>query len=197
MNDEKVIVEDYEVMERTVIGTDGYFLAEYVGKGRSEKYATGFIDRSKLMFDLEQYQFNMFSNDYLDVAKIYHESIITKIDELKEMMIQMPKELYTTEHCIPLNTVSSIAGEIVVQSVDVLFPEYRNASNQIYLATSGNGCKVNGGGSAVYATNLYNGEHTRLERCDLLGILKKEHMTEWARTKYEKIQSQKNKERER
>ena len=31
MNDEEVIVEDYKVIERTVIATEGFFLAEYVG----------------------------------------------------------------------------------------------------------------------------------------------------------------------
>lgn len=78
MNDEEVIVEDYKVIERTVIATEGFFLAEYVGNGTNEKYASGTIDRSKLDFGFEQYQFKHLSDDYLDVVKFYHQNIISK-----------------------------------------------------------------------------------------------------------------------
>lgn len=197
MNDEEVIVEDYKVIERTVIAAEGFFLAEYVGNGTNEKYASGTIDRSKLDFGFEQYQFRYLSDDYLDVVKFYHQNIISKIEQFKEMSADIPKGLFTKKHCNPLDSVPTLAGEIVVQSVDVLFPEYRNASNQIYLATAGNGCRGNVRGSAVYAVNLYSGEHTRLERYDLIGILRKEHIPNWAKKTYETIRSQKNKEKER
>lgn len=197
MNDEEVIVEDYKVIERTVIATEGFFLAEYVGNGTNEKYASGTIDRSKLDFGFEQYQFRYLSDDYLDVVKFYHQNIISKIEQFKEMSADIPKGLITREHCNPLDSVPTLAGEIVVQSVDVLFPEYRNASNQIYLATAGNGCRGDARGSAVYAVNLYSGERTRLERYDLIGILRKEHIPNWAKKTYETIRSQKNKEKER
>lgn len=192
-----MIIKDYEVIERTDICSEGFFLAKYIGNEDHDKYATSTIDRSRLNFGFEQYQSNLISNDYLEVVKVYHENVIAKINEFKEMNVDIPKELYTKNQCESLDHFPSLVGKIVVQSVKDLYPEFQNASQQIFLATGGFGCNKNSRGSAVYATNLYNKEETRLERQDLLGVLKEEYTPNWAKEQYEKIQAQKKRDKER
>lgn len=197
MNDDKVIIKDYEVIERTDICSEGFFLAEYIGNEDHDKYATGTIDRSRLSFGVEQYQSNLISNDYLEVVKVYHENIISKINEFKEMNADVSKTLFTGNQCDSLHNFPTLVGKIVVQSVKDLYPEFQNASQQIFLATGGFGCNKNSRGSAVYAVNLYNKEETRLERQDLIGVLKEECTPNWAKEQYEKIQAQKKRDKER
>lgn len=57
----------------------------------------------------------------------------------------------------------------------------------IRLATGGFGCAPNAAGRAVYATCLGDGERTRWNRSDFIGILKEEHLPDWARESLEQI----------
>lgn len=60
-------------------------------------------------------------------------------------------------------------------------------SVHIRLATGGFGCAPNAAGRAVYATCLGDGERTRWNRSDFIGILKEEHLPDWARESLEQI----------
>lgn len=64
---------------------------------------------------------------------------------------------------------------------------YWAPENQLWLATGGFGCAPNAAGRAVYATCLGDGERTRWNRSDFIGILKEEHLPDWARESLEQI----------
>lgn len=57
----------------------------------------------------------------------------------------------------------------------------------IRLATGGFGCGPSAAGRAVYATCLGDGEQTRWDRSDFIGILKEEHLPDWARERLEQL----------
>ena len=65
----------------------------------------------------------------------------------------------------------NITGKIVVMKEKVLVPEYRTPQNRFYRATGGFGCQANTLGSAVFATNLFDGDESRYSRGDFEGWL--------------------------
>ena len=60
-------------------------------------------------------------------------------------------------------------------------------SVHIRLATGGFGCVPTAAGRAVYATCLGDGEQTRWNRSDFIGILREEHLPDWARESLKQI----------
>ena len=54
-------------------------------------------------------------------------------------------------------------------------------SIHIRLAEGGFGCSPNASGRVVYATCLGDGEHTRWDRSDFVGVIREECMPEWAK----------------
>lgn len=79
---------------------------------------------------------------------------------------------------------------------DILQREYRSIAHQLYLADGGFGCSPKGNGNAIFAYNLYTGKETRIEKYDVLGVIKDEKMPEWAKEKLVKIQQKKQKSKE-
>ena len=72
---------------------------------------------------------------------------------------------------------------------ETLRPEYQTADNQILLVTGGFGASPNARGSAVFVQNLYSGKQYRVERIDVLGVVKPEHVPAWAMESAAKLQA--------
>lgn len=77
----------------------------------------------------------------------------------------------------------------------MLKPEYQRATRQYQLCTGGFGASPNSRGSACFCTNLYNGKSTRYERMDVLGIVPKEQLPDWAKSALAQIEMQKTQDR--
>ena len=84
-------------------------------------------------------------------------------------------------------TGQELEGKVLVMSPFTLKESYWAPENQLWLATGGFGCAPNAAGRAVYATCLGDGERTRWNRSDFIGILKEEHLPDWARESLEQI----------
>ena len=82
-----------------------------------------------------------------------------------------------------------LAGKVLVMSPLTLKESCWSPENQLWLATGGFGCSPNASGRAVYATCLGDGEHTRWDRSDFIGILREEHLPDWARENLKQMQS--------
>jgi len=63
------------------------------------------------------------------------------------------------------------------------------------LVIGGFGAHANSRGSAVYCTHLNNGEHTRFERYQVLGVVKE--LPDWAKDSLARLQAEKDKPAER
>ena len=82
-------------------------------------------------------------------------------------------------------------GQVLVMSPDTLREECWDARNQVWLGEGGFGCSPTASGRAVYATCLGDGEQTRWNRDDFIGVLDEQYLPDWAREKLEEIQAPK------
>ena len=88
--------------------------------------------------------------------------------------------LFDAAHCEPDSWESlDYEGKVLAMRPEVLKEEYRTGEFQLWLATGG-----------LYATCLADGEETRWDRADFLGVVKDEFLPDWAREKLEAIQAQ-------
>lgn len=72
------------------------------------------------------------------------------------------------------------AGKVLALKGSVLKDRYKTPDDQLFLAESGFGCAPNARGRKVYGRFLKDGEETHFNRQDFLGILKEEHLPQWA-----------------
>jgi hypothetical protein len=96
-------------------------------------------------------------------------------------------ELFTSEDCISGSNLHHYDGEIVVISSGHVMENWKEPFQkpefQLFLARGGFGCDPNKMGNAVFGTFLEDGEECRMERYQIVGILKpeleKEFNLEW------------------
>ena len=98
-------------------------------------------------------------------------------------------DLFRKDHCVPVSQQKDLRGTVLVLSPEAMRENCWYPNNQLWLATGGFGCDPNARGRAVYATCLWDGEETRWDRGDFLGVLKDEHMPEWARERLTALQT--------
>lgn len=98
--------------------------------------------------------------------------------------------LFDHTHCEPDSGEIDYEGRVLVLSTDSLKESYWKQQDQLWLATGGFGCRPNGSGRAVYATCLGDGEETRWNRHDFIGVLKENHLPDWAKEKRMEFQGQ-------
>ena len=95
--------------------------------------------------------------------------------------------LFTPLDCQKIGYDFSIVGKVVVLCASSLPEKDRSAENQLYFCTGGFGSKPNPNGQAVFAVSLENGEQTRWNRSDIMGIAKPEILTDHARLQLSQI----------
>lgn len=92
--------------------------------------------------------------------------------------------LFDRSHCI-----SEKDGEIdykdkvVVLNPNMLKDEYKTPDDQLFWAKGGFGCSPNSRGRKVFGEFLKDGADTHFYREDIIGVLKDEHLPEWAKEK--------------
>ena len=99
---------------------------------------------------------------------------------------QAELQMFDCSHCDTM-TGQELTGKVLVMSPYTLKESYWSPENQLWLATGGFGCSPSAAGRAVYATCLGDGEQTRWNRSDFIGILKEEHLPDWARESLEQL----------
>ena len=100
--------------------------------------------------------------------------------------------LFGLEHCIDEQGGLDYTGKVLVMSPDTLREEYWDTRNQLWVGDGGFGCSPTASGRAVYATCLGDGEQTRWNRADFIGVLDEQYLPDWAREKLEELQAQKS-----
>ncbi|WP_312501480.1 hypothetical protein [Lacrimispora sp.] len=95
--------------------------------------------------------------------------------------------LFTPLDCRQIGYDFSIAGKVVILCASSLPENDRSAEKQLYFCTGGFGSKPNPSGRAVFAVSLENGEQTRWNRSDIMGIAKPEILTDHARLQLSQI----------
>lgn len=80
-------------------------------------------------------------------------------------------------------------GKLVVLRGDFFKDSYKSQDNQLFLAESGFGCSPRASGRKVFGVFLNDYENACIQRSDILGILKAEHIPEWAKARLDTLQS--------
>jgi hypothetical protein len=194
MNEEKRMVSDtgYEVKRQFHIGGTEILLAEnlkaedgnfYLVCGYRENGIIGEYSRAET------------TDDYLEAVSEFTGRVNEVAEKIRaERDAQnIPGELFTSEHCYPNDYSESIEGKVVAINASVLSPEYRHGSNQLVLAVHGNGARANSRGNAVYCYHLNNGEHTRFERYDVLGVVRE--LPDWAKERLARVLAEREAEK--
>ena len=95
--------------------------------------------------------------------------------------------LFDKSHCT--GTGDDYDGKVLVLDPTVLKDKYKSPDFQLFLADGGFGCSPTARGRRVYGQFLKDGEETSFYRQDFIGVLKDEHMPDWAREKLAEIQT--------
>lgn len=179
---EKRMAGEYEVIQSIEIGPREIIVCE--NKEKSPRYVCSFVEYFGV---LELYPDEKVSDDYIEIMKDFVGRISHEIEELEK---NKPKEtsIITAEQCEPLSDFDSLVGKVVVVRADTLKREYQSDRNQLYLASGGNGARAGAIGNAVFAYNLDDKKQVRLERYDLLGVVKENELPEWAKSSFAELQ---------
>lgn len=116
---------------------------------------------------------------------------------LLEGFVQQAQKAYQTlglfepEHCVGDRCQQDYTGKVLVLSPDMLRESCWTPRDQLWLAEGGFGCSPHASGQAVYATCLGDGERTRWNRTDFIGVLNGQYLPDWAAQKLEELQAQK------
>ena len=82
------------------------------------------------------------------------------------------------------------SGKLLIIRADVLNESARTPENQLFFCNgSGFGCKPHSSGRAVYGEFLIDGEKTRFNREDFIGICDDRYLADWEKEKLDELQA--------
>ena len=81
-------------------------------------------------------------------------------------------------------------GRVLVLSPDTLKESCWSPENQLWLAHDGFGCSPHAIGRSIRSTCLGDGEQTRWNRTDFIGVLREELLPDWAKEKLAELQAE-------
>ena len=198
MSDKSRMAGTYEVTHSFEIGKKEIIIGEDKNASPDERFVVADYENNGIF---ERYVNALVGNDFAEIAKIFAERIKNEsemvIEELSK--IEVDTTPICADGCTVISTEDSIKNKVVVIRADVFKPEYQIATMQLQLCTGGFGCESNSRGSACFCTNLYSGKESRYERRDILGVIEKDNLPEWAKHRLDEVQkarAEKRKERD-
>lgn len=196
--EDKRMAGDYEVFQALGVGKVEIVMGENKTAEPGERYMCAFCVRDAL---LEQYAQVMVSDDYMEILELYSERIKAETENLRDELSKPEREgiddrPVTKEGFIPITGDDDLKNKVILIRADVLKREYQRATHQFQLCTGGFGASPHSRGSACYCTNLYSGKESRYERLDVLGIVDKEDLPEWAKDGLKRAEKQRKRDKE-
>ena len=98
--------------------------------------------------------------------------------------------LFGAEHCVGGRAEQDYTGKVLVLSPDTLKESCWSQENQLRYAHDGFGCSPHAIGRSVRCTCLSDGEMTRWNRSEFIGVLDDKFLPEWAKPKLAELQAQ-------
>ena len=181
--DKKRMVGDYTVLNSIYIGHREIILGENPKAANGERYVCCYAER--VMF-YEQYLEAKVSDDFAEIVKLYGERVTQAADEIMKETEKVTSEIgmndeITAKDCKPISQDDAIEDKVIVIRGNVLRPEFRHASHQLMLCTGGFGAQKNARGRTCYCISLYSGKQTSFYRGNVLGVMDKRSLPEWAK----------------
>jgi len=197
MDNEKRMAGDYEIIHAIHIGDKEVVVGENKADP-DQRYLVAYCSRNAIM---ELFDECLVSDKYPEIMKIFGERVSAQAElALKKYMTPLEQGIDIAP--IMLDKVrrithsDNIEGEIIVVDPESLRREYQVATHQLKLCTGGFGSHANSRGSACFCTDLYSGESSRFERSDIIGVISKEDLPDWAKHGLKSIQQAEKKKTE-
>ena len=185
--EEKRMAGNYEVTTAFEIGTKEIIIGEDKTAAPDERFVVANYENNGIF---ERYVDALVGDDYAEIVKIFAERVKNEaekvIDEKSKISVDITP--ITKDGCQVLKADDSIKNKIVVIRADVFKPEYQISTKQLQLCTGGFGAEPNSRGSACFCTNIYSGKESRFERSDVLGIIDKDDLPDWAKERLDDVQ---------
>jgi hypothetical protein len=196
MSEEKRMAGEYEIFQAVSAGTVEIVMGESRTAPPGEKYMCAYCEKNDL---LAHYNNIMVSDDYVEILQLFGQRIAEEAGRLHEAVTLAPEleiddSPVSGEGLSPVTSEDDLNGRIILIKPEVFKREYRHATHQYQLCTGGFGASPNSRGSAVYCVNLYTGETVRFERRDVLAVVDRAQLPEWARNGLKQAEKQKDKE---
>lgn len=187
--EEKRMAGNYEVTTAFEIGTKEIIIGEDKTAAPDERFVVANYENNGIF---ERYVDALVGGDYAEIVKIFAERVKNEaekvIDEKSKISVDMTP--ITKDGCQLLKSDDSIKNKIVIIRADVFKPEYQISTKQLQLCTGGFGAEPNSRGSACFCTNIYSGKESRFERSDVLGIIEKDDLPDWAKERLNVVQKE-------
>lgn len=185
--EEKRMAGNYEVTSAFEIGTKEIIIGEDKTAAPDERFVVANYENNGIF---ERYVDALVGGDYAEIVKIFAERVRNEaekvMDEKSKITVDMTP--ITKDGCQVLEADDRIKNKVVVIRADVFKPEYQISTKQLQLCTGGFGAEPNSRGSACFCTNLYSGKESRFERSDILGVIEKDDLPDWAKGRLDDVQ---------
>lgn len=195
MSDEKRMVDTFEVKHAVHIGDKEVLFC--VDKYNTDTpYMVCYCTWDNPL-NIEHFFDGVGSSDYIEVMTEFVGRVQTQLAQVtaERESINVPNACFTQEQCILIDHNMNLENKIAVLRQSSLRPEYHTGDKQLVLITGGFGASPNSRGRAVFTTNLYSGKQARWNREDILGVLKPEHMPQWAKERLSQLRAIQQKKR--
>jgi hypothetical protein len=188
-NNEKRMIGDtgYFVIESAWAGNQEFVLAENRKFAANQRYMVCTYTSNGI---IGQYAEGVTTGDLAEARQEMNDRAAKETERITAELDSrgLPSELFTAEHCVPHDYKQNLNGTVVAIRADVLSPEYRRGSEQLVYVTGGFGASPNARGTAVFCRGLSDGEQTRFNRNDVLGIVKE--LPDWAKDRLTTVKAQ-------
>lgn len=183
MEKEKRMAGEYEIIHAVYIGAREVV----VGARPDGTFLCGFCVENELF---SRYTENVTSKDYLEIMGIFAQRVTGQIEaaQAERKTVHIPLDPIQKGQCFPLDETSNFMGQVVAVKPDSLRYEYRRIDRQLVYVDGGSGARKDARGSAVFGINLFTGKRAgRWERWDIMGVVRPEHIPDWAKTRLQMI----------
>lgn len=190
-SEEKRMAGNYVIIHSIEIGLKEIIIGEDQNASPDERFVVANYENNGIF---ERYIDALVSGNFAEIVRIFAERIKNEAERVVEELSKIKVDItpINADGCIPIKVDDSIKDKIVVIRADVFKPEYRIATRQLQLCTGGFGSSPNSRGSACFCTNLYSGKESRFERSDILGVIEKEQLPEWAKNRIDDVQKERS-----
>ena len=187
--EEKRMAGNYEVTTAFEIGTKEIIIGEDKTAAPDERFVVANYENNGIF---ERYVDALVGGDYAEIVKIFAERVKNEAEQVMDEKSKISVDMtpITKDGCQVLNADDRIKNKVVVIRADVFKPEYQIATKQLQLCTGGFGAESNSRGSACFCTNLYSGKEARYERSDILGVIEKDDLPDWAKERLDIVQKE-------
>ena len=195
---EKRMAGEYEIFQAISGGIVEIVMGENPNAEPEDRYMCAVCTMNDLF---AQYDEIYVSDNYVEILELYGQRVASEakmlLNEVAEIKGQGIDDSPLRDTGFqPVSHEDDLNGKVVLLKPNALKKEYQRATHQYQLVTGGFGASPNSRGSACYCINLFSGKTDRYERGDVLGVVDREALPDWAEDGLRRIEQEKKRNRE-